>query len=300
MESPFIHDWLFEHADAPARGAGGRPRRHERLSYGELAARVEALAGAPGRRAGSGRGDRVLVALPNPPATVVASLAVQRAGRDRRRGEPGVERRRSSAGSWRSSGVRQAVVWGRDARTWGRGGRRGAAGAALGGARRPAARAAAGRPGRHPAHARCSRTAASIPARLAVPPAPRAAALSRRPAGAHPLHLRQHRAGHAGWSRPSATSTPTPAPSWSTWGSTRATGRSSCCRSTTATAAACCRPTCWPAVRCTSTTASPSRGWCWRPSAPRAAPASRACRSSSRSSGVRWTSPPCPSRACAT
>ena len=46
-----------------------------RLSYGQLAERVRALAGHLAA-AGVAPGDRVLLALPNSPATVVAGLAV--------------------------------------------------------------------------------------------------------------------------------------------------------------------------------------------------------------------------------
>jgi acyl-coenzyme A synthetase/AMP-(fatty) acid ligase len=59
----------------------------------------------------------VLVALPNQPATVVVGLAIQRAG------AVAVEVNREwsaevLAGIVARSGVRQAVIWGRDARTW--------------------------------------------------------------------------------------------------------------------------------------------------------------------------------------
>jgi acyl-CoA synthetase (AMP-forming)/AMP-acid ligase II len=114
-ESPFIHDWLFAHAqarpDAPAVTAPGSA-----VSYGELAERVRALAGRL-TAAGVRRGDRVLVALPNFPATVVTSLAVGAAG------ATSVEvSRELGAGVLREiaarCGARHAFVGGRDAREW--------------------------------------------------------------------------------------------------------------------------------------------------------------------------------------
>lgn len=78
LDSPFIHHWLFAQAerrpDAPALATPT-----VRVTYGELAERVRALAGhlaASGLR----RGDRVIVALPNSVATVAASLAAQAIG----------------------------------------------------------------------------------------------------------------------------------------------------------------------------------------------------------------------------
>ena len=70
--------WVFEHArtrpGAPAvDGPGGR------LSYGELARAMAALAGDL-RAAGFGPGCRLVVALPSAPAAVVAILAAQMAG----------------------------------------------------------------------------------------------------------------------------------------------------------------------------------------------------------------------------
>jgi acyl-CoA synthetase (AMP-forming)/AMP-acid ligase II len=87
-----------------------------RLSYGELADRVRALAGCLAAD-GVGPGDRVLLALPNTPATVVAGLAVHAVG------ATAVEVNREWSaevlgGIVSRSRVRHAVVWGRDARTW--------------------------------------------------------------------------------------------------------------------------------------------------------------------------------------
>ncbi len=116
MDSPFIHDWLFEHAArAPQAQAVATPAL--RLSYGELAGRVRALAAQLAAHGVKG-GDRVLAALPNTPATVVASLAVQALG------ATAVEVNREWDAATlgdivRRCGVRQAFVWGRDARTWG-------------------------------------------------------------------------------------------------------------------------------------------------------------------------------------
>jgi len=115
LESPFLTDWLFDHAarrpDAPAAATPDA-----RLTFGELAERVRALAGHIAA-SGIGPGDRVLVALPNTPATLVASLAVQALG------GTAVEVNRewgadALAGIVARSGVRQAFVWGRDARLW--------------------------------------------------------------------------------------------------------------------------------------------------------------------------------------
>jgi len=116
VASPFIDDWLIERSDSrPEAPAISTPT--QRLSYGELAARVTALAGALAAE-GVRPGGRVLVALPNLPAAVVAGLAVQRLGGTavevNREWSPGVLARILA-----SSGARQAVVWGRDARTWG-------------------------------------------------------------------------------------------------------------------------------------------------------------------------------------
>lgn len=115
VDSPFLHDWLFEHAarrpDAPAVATPAF-----RLTYRELAARVRALAG---HLAASGVGprDRVLIALPNVPATVVAGLAVNAAG------ATSVELNRDWSAEVLSSvvaraGARHAFVWSRDERTW--------------------------------------------------------------------------------------------------------------------------------------------------------------------------------------
>ena len=117
MSSPFLPAWPLEQAQRrPEAPAVATPSA--RLSYGELATRVERLAGALAA-SGVRPGDRVLVALPNLLATVVAGLAVQRAG------AVAVEVNREwsaeiLAGIVARSGVRQALVWGRDARTWGR------------------------------------------------------------------------------------------------------------------------------------------------------------------------------------
>ncbi len=117
LASPFLHRWVQAHAeqrpDAPAVATPA-----VRVSYRQLAERVEALAGHL-VQAGVCPGERVLAALPNAPATVVASLAVQAAG-----GIP-VEVNREwnaevLAAIVAKAGVRHAFVWGRDARTWGK------------------------------------------------------------------------------------------------------------------------------------------------------------------------------------
>jgi acyl-CoA synthetase (AMP-forming)/AMP-acid ligase II len=73
-DSPYLHEWVFFHAArAPEAPAVATPET--RLSHGELADRVRALAGELAA-SGVGPGERVLLALPNTPATVVAGLAV--------------------------------------------------------------------------------------------------------------------------------------------------------------------------------------------------------------------------------
>jgi acyl-CoA synthetase (AMP-forming)/AMP-acid ligase II len=115
LNSPFIHDWLSAHAQArPEAPALATPTT--RLSYGELAARVGQLA-AQLAASGIGPSDRVLIALPNTPAAVVAGLAVHALG------ATAVEVNRE----WRAEAladivararVRQALIWGDDAREW--------------------------------------------------------------------------------------------------------------------------------------------------------------------------------------
>lgn len=88
-----------------------------RLTYSDLAERVAGLAGHLAAR-GVRRGDRVLVALPNTPATIVVGLAIQSLGAipaevNRSWGEAMLR------GSLQRSRARHLVVWGRDARTWG-------------------------------------------------------------------------------------------------------------------------------------------------------------------------------------
>ncbi len=120
MKSPLLHEWLFWHAERrPEAPAVATPS--VRLSYGDLAARVRALAGHLAAT-GVGPGDRILLALPNVPATVVAGLAVNALG------GTAVEVGRDwsaevLAGIVARSRPRHAFVWGRDARTWGEIGR---------------------------------------------------------------------------------------------------------------------------------------------------------------------------------
>jgi acyl-CoA synthetase (AMP-forming)/AMP-acid ligase II len=115
--SPLLHEWLLDHAErrpeAPAVGTEGA-----RLSYGDLAGRVRALAAhlaAGGVRAG----DRVVAALPSTPAAVAASLAVQVLGALPVEVKP--EWGADMLGEvLTQTGARQAFVRGRDARAWGR------------------------------------------------------------------------------------------------------------------------------------------------------------------------------------
>lgn len=115
-ESPFIHRWVLRHAAATPH-APAIATRGASLRYEDLAQRMLAFAGRL-RASGLTPGDRVVVALPNGPAMVVASLAVQALGGtavevDRSMGAEAlarvVERTRA----------RQVVTWGRDARVWG-------------------------------------------------------------------------------------------------------------------------------------------------------------------------------------
>ena len=115
MESPFLHDWVRVHArvrpDAPAIET---PR--VLLRYGDLSERIDALA-ARLAEGGVEPGARVLIALPNVPATVVTSLAVQSLGAvpvEVNR-EWTVDTIADVAGRTAS---RDAVVWWRDVPVW--------------------------------------------------------------------------------------------------------------------------------------------------------------------------------------
>ena len=114
--SSFLPHWLDFHAErVPKAPAIASPTA--RLSYGELAERVHVLAGHLAAR-GLGPGGRVLLALPNTPATVVAGLAVNALG------ATSVEVNREWSAEVlgdivKRSGVRQAFVWARDTPRWG-------------------------------------------------------------------------------------------------------------------------------------------------------------------------------------
>ena len=114
-ESPSPADWLFFHADrTPDSPAIANPT--SRLSYGEMAAAVRALAGHLTAR-GIGPGSRVLLALPNLPATVVAGLALNALG------ATSVEVSREWGAEIlsdivRRADVRHAFVWARDVQLW--------------------------------------------------------------------------------------------------------------------------------------------------------------------------------------
>jgi acyl-CoA synthetase (AMP-forming)/AMP-acid ligase II len=115
MPSSNFHDWVLEHAERrPEAPAVATPRM--RVTYGELGARLRALAGHLAA-SGVAPGDRVVVALPSTPAAVVASLAIQALG------ATAVEVNREWAADVmadiaRRTGARHAFVWGRDARSW--------------------------------------------------------------------------------------------------------------------------------------------------------------------------------------
>lgn len=115
MRSPFIHDWLFERA-AVSPGAPAVATPTDRVTYGELALRVRDLA-AGIHASGVRKGDRVVLALPNTVATVVAGLALNSLGaisvEVNRDWGPAV-----LAGIVRQAGARRVIGAMRDARTW--------------------------------------------------------------------------------------------------------------------------------------------------------------------------------------
>ncbi|TMA90576.1 MAG: acyl--CoA ligase [Deltaproteobacteria bacterium] len=116
MNSPFLPDWVLAHAERnPEAPAVDSPEA--RLSYGNLAERMRVLA-AHLAAAGVRPGDRVLIALPNLPATVVAGLAVHSLGAcavEMNR-QWGADAFKAGAAQTRA---RHAFVLGRDARSWG-------------------------------------------------------------------------------------------------------------------------------------------------------------------------------------
>ena len=160
-----------------------------RITYGELAARVTALAGQMAA-AGVGPGSRVLLALPNVPAAVVAGLAIHSLG---------------------ATSVEVNREWGREIPVEGPGAERSApcgrlrsgrpdlgsprgrahAGLALGRARGPAPALDAGGArasgGDGPPRRRTPRPGGGAGAASTRPGAP------PRVAGTHPLHIREHR-----------------------------------------------------------------------------------------------------------
>jgi acyl-CoA synthetase (AMP-forming)/AMP-acid ligase II len=115
--SPLLHEWLLSRAEhRPEAPAVATPAL--RLTYGDLAERVLGLA-AHLAAAGVKRGDRVLVALANTPATVAASLAVHVLG------GTAVEVNREWGPEVQGpilarTGARHAFVQGRDAAAWGK------------------------------------------------------------------------------------------------------------------------------------------------------------------------------------
>jgi long-chain acyl-CoA synthetase len=78
VQSSYLHEWVYRHAErTPSAPAIATPAI--RLSYAELADRARRLA-SDLARSGCAAGERVLIALPNRPATVVAALAVNTLG----------------------------------------------------------------------------------------------------------------------------------------------------------------------------------------------------------------------------
>jgi long-chain acyl-CoA synthetase len=113
--SPFLSDWLDFHARRTP-GAPAVASLTARLTYGQLADRVRVLSGHLAVQ-GVGPGSRVLLALPNTPAAVVAGLALNALG------ATSVEVSREWSADVLGdivtrSGVRQVVVWARDASRW--------------------------------------------------------------------------------------------------------------------------------------------------------------------------------------
>jgi long-chain acyl-CoA synthetase len=116
VTSPFVWQWVAEHARAtPSAPAVDTPSA--RLDFRTLDERVRAFAA---ELAGHGLSphDRVLIALPNCPAAVVASLAVQRLGGcavevNRDWGE------RALSAIATQTQAKVAVILGRDTRLWG-------------------------------------------------------------------------------------------------------------------------------------------------------------------------------------
>ena len=115
MSTPFLSDWLEIHARRdPDALAIATPDR--RLTYGALAARVRELASVLAAD-GVVPGQRVIVALPNTIASVVADLALHAIG------ATVVEVNRAWAPDAlrtivERSGARNAIVYSRDARLW--------------------------------------------------------------------------------------------------------------------------------------------------------------------------------------
>jgi long-chain acyl-CoA synthetase len=115
LASPFVFEWVRAHAARnPRAPAVGTPEGW--LDYGALWERVATLASHLVAR-GLRPEDRVVIALPNLPAAVVASLAVQAAG------ATAVEVNRESgpdalAAILAETEARQVIALGRDAATW--------------------------------------------------------------------------------------------------------------------------------------------------------------------------------------
>ena len=113
--SPFMYDWVTAHAqrspDAPAIATPSY-----RLSYVDLADRMKTFSGHLAS-VGTQPGDRIVVALPNVAAAVVASLAVNALG-----ATCVVVDRAWSAEVLTQivarTGARQAIVWAADAARW--------------------------------------------------------------------------------------------------------------------------------------------------------------------------------------
>jgi acyl-CoA synthetase (AMP-forming)/AMP-acid ligase II len=116
VETPLAFEWIRRHAERrPDAPAVGSPSGW--VTYGELAGRIESLAAHLASK-GVNAGDHVVLALPNLPATVIASYAAQSLG------ACAVEVNRE----WGAAAIgaivsqvraRHAVVFGRDAALWG-------------------------------------------------------------------------------------------------------------------------------------------------------------------------------------
>jgi long-chain acyl-CoA synthetase len=115
MRSPFLHDWVLDHA-AATPGAPAIAGLSAALTYADLAERARVAAAALAD-AGIGRGDRVLVAIPDTPAAVVVAVASSLLGATVL-AAPRAWGRETLGGIARATGAAAGVLAERDARPW--------------------------------------------------------------------------------------------------------------------------------------------------------------------------------------